>query len=293
MILDIFSNRLIRMTNSDFIKPFLINNLSIHGKIVHLEESVSEVISKHNYPSEISNILAELLVFVSMMGHNLKSKAILTCQITSNDAIISLLVADYVFNENNDANIRAYAEFDENKLNLSLDRSFSFLLTNAKMIITIDMLGEAGARYQGVVDFNGASLVDALSEYFTLSQQIDAKFKIAVSREDDKWIAGGIMIQRFPGEDIDSWNKASIFLDTISEDEVLLEKISSEILLHRLFHEDDVYLYEDQDITHKCRCSREKMEKSLSTMPDSELESLKINQIIAIKCQFCGKEENF
>jgi molecular chaperone Hsp33 len=281
------------MTNSDFIKPFLVNNLSVHGKIVHLEESISEVISKHNYPYEISNILAELLVFVSMMGHNLKSKAILTCQITSSDGIISLLVADYVFSEDNDAHIRSYAEFDKNKLNLSPDKSFGSLFTDAKMIITIDILGEGGSRYQGVVDFNGESLVDGLSEYFIFSQQLDAKFKIAVSRKDDKWIAGGIIIQRLPGEDIDSWNKASIFLDTISDSEILLEKISSEILLHRLFHEDEFYLYEDQKITHKCRCSRKKMEESLSTIPDSELESLKINQIIAIKCQFCGKGENF
>jgi molecular chaperone Hsp33 len=272
------------MKNNDFVKPFLVDNLSIHGKIVHLEESVSEIVAKHDYHPEIAALLAEVLVFSSMLGASLKTKAILTCQITSETGIIKILVADYSFDENNEANIRGYVECNTSSSLGGYDND------SAKMMITMDLMGDVNQLYQAIIGFRNQSIIEAAMEYLKSSQQIDACLKITSSYENGKWRAAGIMIQKLPGDDIDSWHKAVAFMNSLKESEILIEP---EILLHRLFHEDDVYIYDDLILKHKCRCSREKMEKSLIAIPENEREGLKNDGFIAIKCQFCGKEEKF
>jgi molecular chaperone Hsp33 len=274
------------MKNNDFITPFLIDNLSANGKIVHLEESLSEIISKHNYHPDIASLLAEVLVFISMLGASLKTKAILTCQIISEDGIAKMLVADYSSNDGDEAYIRGYVECDETP-DFRLCRGD---VGNAKMTITMDIMSDVNQRYQAIIGFAGKSVAEAAMEYLKSSQQIDAFLRITSSYENGIWKAGGMMIQKLPGDDIDGWNKAVAFVNSVQDSEIMLEPSE---LLYRLFHEDEVYLYDDVILKHKCRCSREKMEKSLAVVPEFEREGLKIDGFIAIKCQFCGKEERF
>lgn len=271
------------MKNNDFVKPFLIDNLSVHGKIVHLEESISEIVAKHDYHPEIAALLAEVLVFISMLGASLKTKAVLTCQITSESGVVKMLVADYAFDEGDKADIRGYVECNSSFLAAHSNES-------EKMIITMDLMGDLNQRYQAIIGFSGKSVTAAAMEYLKSSQQIDACLKITSSYENGQWRAAGIMIQKLPGHDIDSWHKALAFVNSLKEPEILIEP---EILLHRLFHEDEVYIYDDLILKHTCRCSREKMEKSLIAIPENEREGLKNDGFIAIKCQFCGKEEKF
>ena len=285
--------------DSSFIKPFLVDNLSVNGKIIHLEDSVSQIISQHNYPDEISKLLSEILVFVSMLGHNMKSSAIVTCQVSSKNSIIKLLVADYLLDDNGEVFLRGYSEFDQDRFNIALDKSFKNLVKDATMMITIDLAGEHSKRYQGIVDMKGDNLADAVTEYMKSSQQIDAKIQISSKKlSNGNWKAGGMIIQKLPEKDgveasEDNWDKAVSFVSTLAKEELLLEDITTDILLYRLFHEDEVYLYDETKVMHKCRCSRERMSRSMDTIPENERDSLKIDGVIAIKCQFCGKEEHF
>ena len=205
---------------------------------------------------------------------------------------------DGITANNSEISLRGYVEFDETKFKILDDKSLQRLLAGAKMTITANILNIGNSQYSGVVEFRGNSISDALTEYLKSSQQIDSDFKISSLKKGNKWVAGGIMVQKFPSisqemQDSESWDKISAFMNTLTEDEILLNGVSSDTLLYRLFHEDNPTVGENKKILHKCRCSREKMNATLDSIPKFERENLKIDGFIAIKCQFCGKEEKF
>ncbi|MFN7039066.1 MAG: Hsp33 family molecular chaperone HslO [Alphaproteobacteria bacterium] len=292
------------MTNNqdkhdNIIAPFTLNNHSFKGKIVKLSDALNNAVYKHSYPYHISKLLCELLIAASMIGDNLKH-GILTIQIKSND-IINLLVADYF----DGGKIRGYANWNIDAYEKIKDGSPSFqdLISNGYMAITLDQ-GPGTDLYQGIVEIKGNDLSECLNEYFIQSEQIETCFKIMVGEEIKsdgfkKWCGGGIMVQKLPDventnfTDLDAWEKVKIFVDTVKSDELIDPLIEPNTLLHRLFHEEEVWIYEPKFVEHKCRCSRERANNIVSTIPESELNELAIDGKVEVKCEFCGKEEIF
>lgn len=282
------------MSNKDFVLPFLLSNKLAGGRVISLEDSITSILNKHNYPETIGVLLGELLTVVSMLGQSLKSTAIITCQLQpSANSLISLLVAEYVFG----GEIRGFADFDKEKILEKPNLNFQDLVgKDGVLIVTLDNGQE---RYQGVIELNEQSLTSSFAKYLKQSEQIDSLVKISVFRtvilDEVFWKSGGILIQKLPEIDAqinsDEWNKINIFFDTITNNELV--NLSPENLLVNLFHKEGVIIYEKQKIIYKCRCERKKMEQVLKTFSKEEYEKLKINNKIIIKCHFCNNEEIF
>jgi len=70
--------------------------------------------------------------------------------------------------------------------------------------------------------------------------------------------------------------------------------LQCEELLHRLFHEENLRLFEPQPIAFKCGCSRAKIGGTLVALGRSELETiLQERKTIDVDCQFCGAQYSF
>ncbi len=276
--------------NKDFILPFMISDHSANGRIVSLDESLSKIIFLHNYPDKISELLSELLVISCFLGQNLKKDGIVTCQIQQGRGAIKLMVAEYMFG----GNIRGYASFEEEKITDTT--IFLDLVKDAKLVVTVES-GEE--KYQGIINLDEENLTQAFTKYLLQSEQIDSILLIESGIKyifDEKITAArGIILKKMPqtanADPEDAWLKYKHFLGSISQSE-LIETEATE-LLRRLFHADGVLLFDQTPLHFKCRCSREKMENILKTIPDEEKESLKIDGKILIKCQFCSNEEIF
>jgi len=77
------------------------------------------------------------------------------------------------------------------------------------------------------------------------------------------------------------------------EDELIDPTISSQTLLWRLFHEDGVRVFRDQALKAGCRCSRERVELVLRSMPVDELTALQAEGEAVITCEFCNRRYRF
>lgn len=298
----------------DNVAPFLLNNTAIRGKITRLAISVDKIIKQHEYPDCISKILAELLVIATLIGESLKnqdSKVIIQAE---TKGIIKLIVADFVYG----GKIRGYTNFDQEKLAEFIkynqrDPQADELFQGGNLVITI--FNTAQARpYQGIIAIKNNNLSESIEQYFKESEQIDTIFKIDISKKVIKnlipfgidnsnipntgyaiWHAGGIMIQKLPEKEAQEseWEHAKILLDTITTDEFHDNNLPLKQILYRLYHEDGVWVYEPKKIEHTCRCSRERAEVILNSIPEEEKKELRVNGALIVKCEFCNKEEVF
>ncbi len=282
---------------TDYSLPFMLNKAGINGRVVNLNNSITEILSKHEYPNSVSRLLGELLIFVSLLGSNLKSQGIVTAELKVNKGLVKLLVADYTY----PGAIRGYGNFNQDE-DFPEKVTFRELVEEGYLVITLD-LGEDFERYQGIVEIKGDSLASSLIEYMDSSQQIKAALKLVVAEHKKgtnlKWIANGLLIQKLPGNqpqflDNDEWEKFAMYVETISDEEMTLLEITAKDLLHRLFHEEGVWIYEALGIIHKCRCSRERMQNIVDSIPIQEKELIiKEQGHIEVSCQFCNHKELF
>lgn len=284
------------MQCEDTLTPFMINASPVRGRFIRLGISLDTILSRHAYPERVSRLLAETLVISGMLASNLKQDGLFTVQVQSKGGV-SLLVVDAAYG----GAVRGYAQFDEEAVATLEGDGMASIFGEGYLAITLDP-GDGGQRYQGVVPLEGDSISDAVQRYFIQSQQLDVCMKVAVGMQhmvgddDVHWVAGGIYIEKMPDEDeadIDAWPRNKVLLETVRDDELLDKALSGGDLLHRLFHEDGVWVYEEQVLKDECRCSRDKIEKTLSGMEAAAIDEMAMDGEIEVVCQFCNKAEKF
>ncbi|MCI5049180.1 MAG: Hsp33 family molecular chaperone HslO [Rickettsiales bacterium] len=279
----------------DSLTPFMLNNAPVRGRCVRLGQVVDNILSRHQYPDLVSSTLAETLVVAAILASNLKQDGVFTIQVQSKGAI-SLLVVDAAYG----GALRGYAQFDEEAVSQA-ESDLPSLFGEGYLAITLDP-GEGAQRYQGVVPLEGNSIPEAVQLYFSQSQQLDIQLHCAVGKlsgadsDYQGWLASGIYIEKMPDEkeaDEDAWPRAKALLSTLQDQELLTTTLSTSDLLHRLYHEDGVWVYDEHPMIDGCRCSREKIENTLKTMQASALEEMAVDGEIGVTCQFCNQTESF
>ncbi|MFX9189074.1 Hsp33 family molecular chaperone HslO, partial [Acinetobacter baumannii] len=65
-------------------------------------------------------------------------------------------------------------------------------------------------------------------------------------------------------------------------------------VLWRLYHEEEVTVYDPQSVEFKCTCSRERCAGALKTLPDEEIDSILADEgEIDMHCDYCGNHYIF
>jgi molecular chaperone Hsp33 len=174
---------------------------------------------------------------------------------------------------------------------------------------------EGEGRYQGIVALEGETLAESVHHYFRQSEQIPTGLRLACEKgEDGKWRGAALLIQRVPetgGEAVaggsvdafrpppETWEedegymRAMALLATATSDEMLAESSTPEDLLFKLFHEDGIRIFDPSSITGECACPPNKFHDLLARLPRSEVEDCKVDGVIDVTCEFCGKTEHF
>ncbi|WP_425410345.1 Hsp33 family molecular chaperone [Hyphococcus sp.] len=291
----------------DLILPFQVADTAVRGRIVRLGGAIDEILSAHQFPDPVSELLGEAVALVSMMGASLKFDGKLIFQ-AQGDGPAPLLVTDYSANGALRGTAKTSAELPDAISNPGLRE----LLGEGTIVMTIDQ-GADMDRYQGVTPIEGDSLAQAAISYFNQSEQIPTIIKLAVGRvqspgAEPTWRAGGVMAQYVPGEggtrergeailqtdeDREHWDRAAAFVETVQADELLDPFISAETLLYRLFHEDGVRVYDPQPVRAACSCNADKIGAVLSRYGKDDLEDMVEDGAIIVTCEFCRKSYRF
>lgn len=285
---------------ADSVTPFLIDRADVRGRFVRLGPVADTVLGRYDYPESVARLLGELLLVAAMLGSNLKQQGIFTIQIRG-EGLIKLLVVDSVFG----GQLRGFAEVtDENRTlieklgpNVTPRDLFG---KDAYFAITLDP-GAGMQRYQGVVGLEGDTITEALTHYFTHSQQVDVLFKLALTRHGGNWIAGGLMVERLPpeggeiasGEAEDGWRYANAIAQTLKPEELTDPMLDAPALLYRLYHEEGVWVEDAQILATGCRCSRQRIEDLLMSMPLTDRADTVVDGLASVHCQFCNTTETF
>ncbi len=143
-------------------------------------------------------------------------------------------------------------------------------------------------RYQGIVPITGDRLAESLQLYFENSEQLPTRLWLHA----DEAGASGMLLQRLPdadGPDVnDAWQRVQMLGDTLTPTE--LGQLADTEILHRLFNQDDVRLFDPAPVFFRCRCSRERVAGMLRSLGEQETRSvLKERGEVEVRCDFCNR----
>jgi molecular chaperone Hsp33 len=277
------------MRDNDVLQRFLFDGTDIRGEITSLSSSYRAMTAIQNYPQSIRRLFGEFLAAASLIGASLKYPGIISVQATGNGPV-SMIIAEC----NQKQQLRGIVRGDFNQVprnHINNDIGLSTLLGKGTIAITIEP--EKGERYQGVVSMELDNLSDCLEFYFEQSAQLSTKIKLASSSTR----ASGILIQQLPKDKSKNrseadWQHFSTLVDTLKPEEQT--NLSHNEQLYRLFHEDEVRLFECQSVSFACNCSLKRTEQAMISIGLEELlKTCKEHGLIEITCQFCDKEYIF
>ena len=284
----------------DFAAAFQIEGWPVRGRLVRLGEAVDKILSAHAYPEPVAALLGEACVLAAIVGSALKFDGRLIVQ-AQGDGPVRYVVADY----GTDGHLRGFCRFDPEEV-AKASEGFArpgakTLLGGGVFIMTVDR-GADFERTQGVTPIEGESLSLCAEHYFSQSEQVPTKVRLAVGEvETDAgraWRAGGAMIQVIAGDESrgsteEVWERTRALFATLGDDELIDPTISPETLLFRLFHEDGVRVYTPTELRATCRCSRDRVATVLRSLPREEISELKVNGRVEVTCEFCNSTYTF
>jgi molecular chaperone Hsp33 len=270
------------LKHHDSLQRFMFEHAAVRGEIVHLGATWQAVLERRDYPPVLRGLLGELMAAAALLSAMLKFTGSLIMQIQG-DGPVRLLVVECA----DDLTMRAMAHWEGE---LAEDETLPELVGAGKFVITIDPK-KGRQTYQGIVSLEGNSVAEVLENYMRRSEQLETRLWLA----SDNQAAAGLLLQKMPdveGSDADAWNRAVHLGATVRPRELL--DLPARDIIHRLYHEEDIRLYDRTPVHFGCSCSRERVAGTLRMLGYDEVRSLlKETGYIEADCEFCNQHYVF
>lgn len=289
---------------------FIFEGLPVRGMIVRLTEGWQEVLKRRQaandaFPQPVQHLLGEMAAAAVLMQSNIKFNGALVLQVFG-DGPVKLAVAEV----QPDLAFRVTAKVVGE---VPADARLEAMLNvhgQGRCAITLDPKDKKPGQqaYQGVVPLHGdrreplQQLSEVLEHYMLQSEQLDTRLILAA---DDR-VAAGLLIQRLPVEGAgnlgarnedeiglnEAFNRIAHLAATLTREELLA--LEPQAVLHRLFWEEQVRLFEPRQPRFACTCARERVGQMLRSLGREEVEGIVAEQGRAeIGCDFCGAKYHF
>ncbi|GLP95928.1 Hsp33 family molecular chaperone HslO [Paraferrimonas sedimenticola] len=267
-------------TSLDSLNRYMFEQADVRGQMVQLEQSYQRMLQGHDYPLALQRLMGELLCATSLLTATLKFEGDIAVQLQG-DGPVSLAVVNGTQNQE----MRGVAHYQGS---LKDDANLTDLIGKGHMVITITP--DKGERYQGVVALDQSSIAACLESYFERSEQLPTNIWLFADGQH----AAGMLLQVLPGKDSDlaGFEHLAQLTNTISAKELF--ELDAENILHRLYHQEDLRLFDAVAVEFKCRCSRERSAAAIRSIDRQELESILADMgHIALDCDYCGTKYEF
>jgi molecular chaperone Hsp33 len=264
---------------NDTLQRFLFEGAPIRGEVAHLDATWRAVLERHEYPPVLRSMLGELMAAGALLAATLKFDGSIILQLQGKGPV-KLIVVECT----SEQTLRATAKWDGE---LQSDASLGDLLgPNGRFVITL-VPGEGKQSYQGVVEIDPAGVAASLERYMQNSEQLETRLWLASTDER----AAGLLLQRLPERDepdADGWNRATKIAETVTGKELL--SLSTRKLLHRLYHQEDIRLFEPRPVSFRCSCSGERVAAMLRMLGHAEVRSIiEERETVEVTCEFCNR----
>ncbi|MCL1067766.1 Hsp33 family molecular chaperone HslO [Shewanella olleyana] len=266
--------------SKDILHRYLFDNADVRGEMVQLDKSYQEILSAHEYPKALQLIMGQLMAATSLLTATIKFSGDISVQLQG-DGPVSVAVI-------NGTNLQALRGVARWNGEFADDASLTDLFGKGVMVITLTP--DEGERYQGIVSLDHENLAGCLEEYFNQSEQLPTHISLFADGKQ----AAGMLLQVLPTqtEENEDFNHLLALTETIKQEELFT--LEAEDILHRLYHQEDVRLFDPVDVSFKCTCSRERSAKALATIEQSEVEEILTEEgKIEMGCEYCPKMYTF
>ena len=288
-------------TSRDTLQKFIFDNAAVRGELVEISDTWREIQARHGYPKAVRSVLGEMVAAGALLSANLKFNGSIVMQIHG-DGPVRLLVVEC----DADLRMRATAKLAPD-VDVADDASLGDMFNvngKGRFVITLDPADKVPGQqpYQGVVPLDGEDMASVIENYMLRSEQMDTRLWLAA----DDQVARGLLLQKLPrhsgkedqtkqateAEDLETWNRAAMLGQTVKREELLSTDIAT--LLHRLFWEETIRVFDPLHPQFHCSCNREKVGNMLKMLGEEEVESA-LNELgeLGINCDFCGKHYSF
>ena len=285
------------MHDRDSLHRFMFEHFPIRGQLVHLDAAWRALIEHREYPAAIRDTLGQAAAAALLLAATIKFKGVLSLQLQGDGPVHLMLVQC-----TDGLGVRGLARYRED----GADRvSLGALIGSGNLTVTLET-ESAAQRYQGIVPITGERLADALQLYFENSEQLPTRLWLHADADG----ASGMLLQKLPAQSTsaqavaaeagavhtadveDAWRRVQLIGDTLTPEE--LRTLADQEILHRLFNEDDVRLYEAAPVYFRCRCSRERVAGMLQGLGEQEIRSVIAERgEVEVRCDFCNRAYTF
>jgi molecular chaperone Hsp33 len=278
------------MHDRDSLHRFIFEHYPIRGHLVHLDASWRALIEHRDYPEAIRTTLGEAVVASLLLAATIKFEGVLSLQLQGAGPV-HLLLAQCT----SGLGVRGLARYREEPDPGTASGNVADLIGAGNLTVTLES-DDGSQRYQGIVPITGEHLADSLQIYFENSEQLPTRLWLYA----DEHGAAGMLLQRLPGEGNapaagadpatidDAWRRVQLIGATLTRDELLT--LADAQILHRLFHEDDLRLFEPAPVYFRCRCSRERVSGMLQGLGERETRSILTERgEVEVRCDFCNR----
>ncbi|MFK4304855.1 MULTISPECIES: Hsp33 family molecular chaperone HslO [Paenibacillus] len=273
----------------------LIRGTAMDGRVrafaVRTTELVEELRRRHDTYPTATAALGRTLTAGAIMGSMLKGKERLTVQVKGDGPIGQIVVDANAVGE-----VRGYVS----EPHVHLPSNSMGKLDVAGAVGTegfIHIIKDLGLKepYRGSTPIISGELGEDFTYYFAKSEQTPSAVGLGVLVDTDNSVivAGGFIIQLLPGLDDDEITAIENAVGSIPPVTALLDQgLELDEMLRWMLP--DVRILDEMDIHFQCECSRERVEKTLISLGESELEQLIEEEGQAeVVCHFCNEAYQF
>jgi molecular chaperone Hsp33 len=282
------------MHDRDCLHRFMFEQFPIRGHLVHLDAAWRALTLHREYPAAIRDTLGEAVAASLLLAATVKFKGVLSLQLQG-DGPVHLLLAQCT----DGLGVRGLARYQEGihtgaGAGTGADADGIVDLIGAGNLTVTLETDDGAQRYQGIVPIAGQRLAESLQVYFENSEQLPTRLWLHA----DAFGASGMLLQKLPAAEAppgadtaaveDAWRRVQLIGETLTPEE--LQTLADAQILHRLFNEDDVRLFEPAPVYFRCRCSRERVSRMLQGLGHAETRSVLAERgEVEVRCDFCNR----
>jgi molecular chaperone Hsp33 len=279
------------MHDRDCLHRFIFEQYPIRGHLVHLDAAWRALTLHHEYPAAIRDTLGEAVAASLLLAATVKFEGVLSLQLQG-DGPVHLMLAQCT----SGLGVRGLARYREGEYADAGTGAVGIdLIGTGNLTVTLET-DDGSQRYQGIVPISGQRLAESLQVYFENSEQLPTRLWLHADASG----ASGMLLQKLPIADApgahaveaaavdDAWRRVQLIGETLTPGE--LRTLADAQILHRLFNEDDVRLFEAAPVYFRCRCSRERVSGMLQGLGEAETRSVLAERgEVEVRCDFCNR----
>ena len=267
-----------KITLMNIIRRFLFKDLDIRGQHLSINHTWQAMINDRGYSKQVRQLFGELSALAIMLANGMKHKGKLTIQYQGN-GVMSLLLVEVT----HDRKIRGMVRSDGV---IKGDDNLDTILGEGQMVVTL-YNAQTDSSFQSFIHRNPLGLIPTFEDYFSQSEQLDSKLWVSSTKDN----LSAMMIQKMPEikkNDEEGWNRITALASTITNEELC--GLDAEQLLHRLFHEETVQLFTQEQVDYECQQDRKRFEKIIFDLGEDDARNLlKERGEISIHNEICNE----